>query len=218
MRTACFAVAAFLLAAGLPVLAAGKAEAVPARASMSYLEGEVTVDTKAAAIGDLVALGATVKTAAQSLCEIVFNAKNLIRMSENTTLVFNPANLQSGSELQQGSLALVLKGLSAGSGGTGFIVRTRNAVAGVRGTSFFMKVEDSKTTYVCCCNGAIHLDDGAGAAVRDIEASHHKAVRFTRSGGAVTVAEAQLLFHTDADMEAVAAKVGATINWSAIDR
>jgi ferric-dicitrate binding protein FerR (iron transport regulator) len=198
--------------------AAGSAETVSGTASVSYLEGQVSVDRKSAAIGDPVPLGSTVVTDAQSLCEIQFNVKNVVRLAEATTFVFDPGNLQKGSELKNGAVMLVLKKLAAVTGGAGFTVRTGNAVAGVRGTSFFFKAVDPVTTYICCCNGAVHMENATGSSSQDVEAPHHKAYLFTSSGREVTVSDSTLLYHTDADMEGVAATLGVTIDWSVPDR
>ena len=66
-------------------------------------------------------------------------------VGDQTTFVFNPSNLQVGSDLQKGALTMVLKNLVNGAAGDhSFFVRTPTAAAGVRGTSFFMKVEDAE--------------------------------------------------------------------------
>lgn len=198
----------------------GTAFAASSQGEISYLEGQVTVDNVPAAIGDAVPLGATIRTAAVSLCEIVFREKNILRLGDQTTFVFNPSNLQVGSDLQKGALTLVLKNLVTGAAGDhSFFVRTPTAAAGVRGTSFFVKVEDANTTYICMCNGAATIDGGADPAGFDLESSHHAAYRLSTSGrGATSVSKAPLLYHTDEDMEGLAAKIGVSIDWSSIDR
>jgi hypothetical protein len=216
MRTFCFALAVFVL--GSSCFASGTTEVVVTRASVSYLEGQVTVGGAAAAIGDAVPLGSTVKTEPLSLCDIQWNAKNLIHMAEDTAFVFDPSNLQSGSELSRGAIALVLKKLTVGSGGKGFLVRAPGAAAGVRGTSFFLKAIDESTTYVCCCNGALQMEDGSGNAVLDYEAPHHKAYLFSSASGSVQATDSTLLYHTDADMEQAAARIGVSIDWNSVDR
>jgi hypothetical protein len=186
--------------------------------TITYLEGEVTVDGAEAQIGETVPLGAVVTTSSASLVDIEFNTRNAIRLSENTTLVFNPRNLQTGSELRQGALTLVLKRIPTGANGEGFLVRTSSAVAGVRGTSFFMKVESPTSTYVCACNGSVQVLGADGSKLRELVASHHKAVRITETAGATDVADAPMLYHTDADVEKVAAAIGYTIDWNVVDR
>jgi hypothetical protein len=187
-------------------------------AVVAYLEGQVTVDGKPAAIGDTVPLGATVATADASLCEIEFNQKNAIRLGASTTFVFNPGNLQQGSELKKGTLILVLKKLATVAGGPSFTVRTPSAVAGVRGTSFFINAVDASTTYICSCNGAVHVEDLRGGSAHDVVSAHHKAFVFTSTAAGSTVADSTLLYHTDADMEKVASDIGVGIDWTTPDR
>jgi hypothetical protein len=186
--------------------------------TVTYLEGSVTIDGQEAGIGDTVPLGAVVATSSGSLVDIEFNGRNAIRLSENTTLVFNPRNLQTGSELRQGALTLVLKRLSPGENGEGFLVRTPSAVAGVRGTSFFMKVESPTSTYVCACNGAVQVLGEDGSLLRELASAHHKGLRIEGTGGAPSVSDAPRLYHTDADLEKVAAVIGYKIDWSVIDQ
>ncbi len=207
--------AMFVLLVTAAAAAAGWAQA--GAASISYLEGSVTIDGAAAAIGDPVPLGATVATGAQSLCEITWNVKNIVRLSAGTTFVLNPGNLQVGSELKRGAVTLVLKAL-AGGGGPAFTVRTPAAVAGVRGTSFFINAIDASTTYVCCCNGSIHVEDVTGGSARDVTAPHHKSYLFTSSANGVNVADSTLLYHSDADVDGLAAKIGVRIDWTTPDR
>jgi hypothetical protein len=200
--------------------ASASAFAASSQGEISYLEGKVSIDNVPAAIGDRVPLGATVRTDASSLCEIVFREKNIIRLGDQTTFVFNPSNLQVGSDLQKGALTLVLKNLVNGAAGDhSFFVRTPTAAAGVRGTSFFMKVESADTTYICMCNGAARIDGGPDPAGLDLESSHHAAYRLsTDQAGTPTVSTAPLLYHDDEDMEGLAAKIGVSIDWSRVDR
>jgi hypothetical protein len=62
----------------------------------------------------------------------------------------------------------VLEKLSVGANGQGFLVRTPSAVAGARGTSFFMKVESATSTYVCACNGAMQVLGSDGLLAREL--------------------------------------------------
>ena len=207
-----------LCLAAAAAFAGGRQELAGYSASIAYIEGQATIDGKAASIGDTVPLGSIVATQEQSLCEIRFNGKNAIRLAESTSFVFNPANVQSGSELKQGALILVLKNLTAGSGVSGFRLRTPSALAGVRGTSFFVKAVDARNTYVCCCNGAVHVEDAAGGSPMDITAPHHKAYLFQTTDSGIGLVDSTLLYHSDADMEKVASGVGVTIDWTVPDR
>ena len=210
---------AFLVLAAAFLALPGAAFAAASQGAITYLEGAVTIDAASASIGDVIPSGATVKTDRDSLCEITFRQRNVIRLGEQTSFVFNPGNLQVGSVLRQGSLTLVLKNLvSGGAGDHSFYVRTPTAAAGVRGTSFFMKVEDASTTYVCLCNGVLRLDDGTLVKGIDIEAAHHASYRVTDKDGSVSIDKAPMLYHTDQDMEALAGKIGYTIDWTKVDR
>lgn len=185
--------------------------------TITYLEGTATIDGAEAGIGDTVPLGAVIVTSPGSLVDIEFNTRNAIRLSENTTFVFNPRNLQTGSELRRGALTLVLKRISAGQSGPAFLVRTPSAVAGVRGTSFFMKVESPASTYVCACNGVVEVLGSDGSVLKELAGSHHNGARIQTTAGVPQLAEAPLLYHTDADLEKVAAAIGYTIDWDVID-
>ncbi|MBI9099981.1 MAG: hypothetical protein JEY91_15980, partial [Spirochaetaceae bacterium] len=92
-----------------------------------------------------------------------------------------------------------------------FTVSSPSTVAGVRGTVFFMKVEDENNTYLCICNGAIVADRTESEL--DMQADHHKAYRFTKEGDIVTSEPAELLYHNDEMIERVAGKINYTIPW-----
>jgi hypothetical protein len=62
------------------------------------------------------------------------------------------------------------------------------------------------------------VEDPAGGSAKDIVAAHHKAVLFTTSSTGVSVADSTLLYHTDADMDALAKKIGVTIDWTTPDK
>ncbi len=190
------------------------------KASIIYVEGDVTLNGSPASVGDDVQPGATLKTAPDALCQVVFNRKNIVHMAGGTVLTFDPKVLSQGATLQKGAIAMVLRNLGAmtNSGELRFRIKTSNAVAGVRGTCFFVKIEDDDNTFICCCNGALHLENAAGQAIENLAGSHHQEVRVTRSDKGVSAAAAPLLYHTDGDVEAIASRIGETIDWSRIDR
>jgi hypothetical protein len=99
-----------------------------------------------------------------------------------TTLRFDAKVLSRGATLQRGTIAMVLRNLAAAQGDElRFSIRTPTAVAGVRGTCFFISIEDENNTYICACNGAIHVEGDGGQVVRNLASSHHQEVRVTRS-------------------------------------
>jgi hypothetical protein len=212
--------AAFLLAlAGAEAaLAGGAAEGLPAnpRGIIEYLEGEVLLNGLPAQIGQEVPPGAVLETGRGSWCEVVFAGKNIFRI-ESDSIARIDIELQNGAiELRQGALAAVfqkLQRVTAGKGG--FQLRTPTAVAGVRGTAFFIKVESPDSTYICTCNGSTRLADAAESFRRDVRSDRHKALRFAREGDGVRASLAPLLYHDNPYMDRLAARIGGRIPWGA---
>ena len=204
----------------LVLFASGAASFAADRASIIYTEGDVTMNGSPASVGDDVLPGATLRTAPGAVCQVVFNRKNIVHMAGGTVLTFDPKVLSQGATLQKGAIAMVLRNL-AGTTNPGelrFRIKTSNAVAGVRGTCFFVNVEDDNNTFICCCNGVLHLEDAGGDTLQNLAGSHHQEVRVTRTDKGVSAAPAPMLYHTDADVEAIAARIGETIDWTKIDR
>ncbi len=181
---------------------------------MEYLEGEVTVDGEAASIGDRVESGQVVETGPNGVAEIVFDDRNVFQLRENTAIRLN---LQGGevrtAELEKGSFAAVFDRLRQVTGDTAFEIRTPTAVAGVRGTTFFVRVESAASTYVCTCNGETELQGLSDTEQLNVDSEYHTAYRFIRGDDGVSTEPASLLYHTDAEMNDLAASVGATIPW-----
>jgi hypothetical protein len=193
------------------------------KASIVYIEGDVSMNGSPAAVGDEVMPGAVLATARDSLCQIVFNQKNIVHMAAGTTLRFDGKALSLGATLQKGAVAMVLRNLNPFISANPadvlrFTIRTSTAVAGVRGTCFFVAVEDENNTYVCACNGAIHLEGSGGQFTQNLASSHHEELRVTRSASGISVRAAPLLYHTDGDVEAIAARIDEKIDWTRIDR
>jgi hypothetical protein len=189
------------------------------KASIIYLEGDVTLDGAPASVGDTIVAGSTLRTAGDALCEVVFNARNIVHMTGGTVLTFDPNQLSRGATLQKGAIAMVLRNLAAAKGGdVRFSIKTSTTVAGVRGTCFLVKVEDDNNTFICCCNGAIHLEGEGGAFAQNLTSSHHQEVRVTRAQSGLSVGAAPMLYHTDADVEAIAARINEKIDWTKVDR
>jgi hypothetical protein len=188
-------------------------------ASIVYIEGDVTLNGSPASVGDDVQPGALLTTAKASVCQIVFNQKNIVHMAAGTTLRFDSKVLSHGATLQRGAVAMVLRKLVSNPGDqVRFSISTSTAVAGVRGTCFFIAVEDENHTYICACNGLIHLEGAGRAFTQNLASSHHAELRVTRSDSGVSVNAAPLEYHTDGDVEAIAARIGETIDWTKIDK
>lgn len=198
----------FLTAGGVPEAAPSYTEG-----EITYLEGDVTLEGNPAEFGMIVRTGETVNTGAGSYCDIVFGDKNVFRVHENTLAIINFSNAEI--DLQAGSLSAVFNKLTGEGAGDGdaFKIRTPHTVAGVRGTVFYLKVEDEDSTYVCTCNGKIQYQDNIGRNERETELYHHGALRYKLEDGETTVEEGTLIYHSDESMEDVADRISVDIPW-----
>ncbi len=210
-----------LIAVAPSLFAGGEGEsrvepAEPARsdesaARIEFLVGEVTVDGDEALIGMSLDPGSTVRTGSDGTVDIVFGSGNALRVSEDTVMVMDLSDPAVGLDIRRGTVSAVFEGLE--SIGTGpddtFIVRTPSTVAGVRGTVFFVKIEDPDTTYVCTCHGIIDFDQSG----LTVSAARHEATRFVRSDGEVTALRAPGIYHDSDDLNEIAAIVGIEIAW-----
>jgi hypothetical protein len=204
-------ITAFRLSAG-----AGPGEAEPAAFTgvIVYLEGEVLLDGAAAEIGQEVEAGATLATGPAALCELIFGERNICRFEENTTAVLDLTGARGSIRIRSGSLAAVFSGLrTLGARGEAFTLTTPTMVAGVRGTAFYIRVEDPASTYVCTCNGTLTQRKPDRRAVNRVTADNHAAFRFSREPGKVRRRRAGLLYHDNALMEELAAAVGTRLVW-----
>lgn len=222
MRTRHIAPVLLLLTAlGVPLSASGGGEktAAPLRVTITHVEGTVKVDGKPAAVGQDIPLKTVLSTEAASACLVEFDGKNLLHVGEGTIAELDFTALEKTIAVKSGFVAGVMKKLAnLAPGRYGMNVRTRTAVAGVRGTVFFLKAEDADNTYVCTCNGVVHLQDPSAGNARTVEAAHHEAYRYTAKDGSVTAGDAGMLYHTDQLMELGAARIGVKIDWTTVDR
>lgn len=187
-----------------------EAPAGPVQGEVAYLEGDVSVDGKPAVLKQKVPDGVTVTVGAESYCDIVFGRGNVMRVLAKTIVTLDLGAAIPGVRLSSGALASVFHDVKAL--GSTFRVKTNAAVAGVRGTAFFVQVEDDSNTYVCACNGEL----GVGAtetAESSLASTRHAARRFTVKDGTTTVSSPGLLYHDNAMMDSVASRIGASIPW-----
>ncbi|MFP4408656.1 MAG: FecR domain-containing protein [Spirochaetaceae bacterium] len=183
---------------------------------LDYFEGDVTVNGEAAELGLKVRTGDIVTTGVASVADIIFGERNIFRLQEETsaTLTLDPS--RQGVRLERGTFAAVFDELvSAGTREEDrFLLETSTAVAGVRGTTFFVKVEHEDSTFVCTCHGSLFLDPADGPSPFTVTNYRHKAYRFRRSDDQVVVVEPETdLYHTSDDLNRLADRIGVTIPW-----
>lgn len=178
------------------------------------LEGRVLVNGIEADFDSPVPDGAVITTDEEGYCEITFLGDNIIRIYENAfmKISFKDAVIT----VDRGAAAAVLRNLGGllEKNDDVFQVESGNVVAGIRGTTFFLKKEDADTTYFCLCNGAIDLSDTQGRLDLPLQAVHHNALRVHERDGRITMSKALMENHTDAQMEALAGRIGQSMNWT----
>jgi len=201
-------------AGGLYAGGAGESVSVNTTGLIEYMEGEVTLNGEAARIGLEVEPGSTVRTGSESYCEVIFQGRNIFQIQEDSTAVISIDASSGGIELERGSLAAVFKQVrTLGAGGDGFQLKTPVAVAGVRGTAFFIKAEDGSSTYVCTCNGTLELEDVEEGNRLRVRSEHHTAYRFSTTDTGIRRIRAPLLYHNDSDLDRLATKIRTAIDW-----
>jgi len=180
------------------------------KGNVEYLEGEVFINGAIAHFGSVVSDNDIIKTGKNSYCDIVFNKGNIFKLEPNTLIEIkwneNQINIKKGA---MGSVFSRLHALLPQ--GKLLSLNTPSASAGVRGTSFYIRVEDEKNTYICTCNGSLKLSSGS-ESFQDTT-RHHKAYRFTMEGNDTKISSAGLLYHNDESMNELAQKIGFTIPW-----
>jgi hypothetical protein len=194
----------------------GSDAALASRGKVVYLEGDVKIDGSAAEIGRELGTKSTIETGNASSCDIVFDEKNAIRVGENTVADLDFSSIVKEVSLKKGSLTSVLKKLAQVAGKDSFRVNTATAVAGVRGTTFFVWADDS-SSYICACNGSVHTIDAEGANEQSLVSAHHLARYYTKKSGRIFVTQAGFERHSDASEESLAARIGEKIDWSKSD-
>jgi len=201
----------FLLAASIYAGGNKETKILNFKGNIDYLEGNVSLNNTPAEFGSEVRTGDIIKTGSNSSCDIVFNKGNILHMESDTILQINWN--KSTLNLKEGSIASVFNKLNKVIGvNEQFQIITPTATAGIRGTSFYIKVEDEFNTYICTCNGSLILS-GNGIDNFASTSKHHKAYRFTKSGNKVQVKSAGLLYHDDPLMNSVADVIGVKIPW-----
>lgn len=210
------AIAALLLA----VSACDKKPAAvgAADAAISGLGGDITVNgQKGIAIGRKIAFGDSIETGEKSFCEITVNEKNIFRIGAGSKLTYKISTDSNLIEVERGWFAGVTRKIFTKQ--LEYLIKTPTVTAGVRGTSYCAKVESANKTYFCVCNGTIELKDDPGKPGEKVAAAHHAARRFTRdkSGKIATDKNPGLLYHDDKGLEALAKKIGESVDWTKVD-
>jgi ferric-dicitrate binding protein FerR (iron transport regulator) len=139
-----------------------------------YVEGDVTVQNgsqaRDAAIGDSVGPGDTVKTGPASLAVIDVGNATTLKLREKTTLALDSIGEQTAVTLTAGGVFTSITRKLSGN----FSVRTSSAVAGVRGTQFFVAygrtIDRLPDVWLCVNQGTVEValpESGAAVLVKE---------------------------------------------------
>jgi len=184
--------------------------------TVSYLEGDVRINGVPADFGDDVAFGDRVQTGPDGAVDIVFDRNNVFRLGSNTVAVIEIGATRQSVDLKFGTFAAVFSRLRTLSGNGTFDVTTPTVAGGVRGTSFFFRVIDRDTTYVCTCNGTLALEATGETSPTLDSAVEHSAHVFRNVDGEVVMESADKLYHTNESLNQLAATIGLTIPWGSM--
>lgn len=180
---------------------------------VEFLQGDVRINGAPADFGQRVEVGDFVQTGETGAVDIVFDNANVFRLGSNTVAVVNIGRSRQEVDLRVGTFSAVFDRVRTLSGRGTFDVRTPTAVGGVRGTSFFIRVIDGETTYVCTCNGALEITPGGAESFLE-RAAEHSAYYFRRADdGTVSVERAADLFHDNESLNRLADTIDVTIPW-----
>ncbi len=139
-----------------------------------YMEGDVTVRSgsqeREAAIGDSLGAGDVVTTGSASLAVIDVGNATTLKLREKTTLALDSIGEQTAVTLTAGGVFTSIVRKLAG----GFSVRTSSAVAGVRGTEFFVAygraIDRLPDVWLCVNQGTVEVtlpESGRSVLVRE---------------------------------------------------
>jgi hypothetical protein len=187
------------------------------KVTVAFVAGEALVNGKQVDFGDALPPKFIVRTGKGAQLDIVFDGGNALGIAQNAIVDIDLSNLTPEVRVERGGVTSVLKKLEKIAQGDSFKILTTQAVMGVRGTSFCVWV-DAESTYVCACNGEVRTIDAKGNNEETLAAAHHVARLFAAKESTLTVEAVGMLHHTDESVEAVASRIGYTIDWNKIDR
>lgn len=182
-----------------------------------FADGDVTANGRFAETGDVLSGPVVLKTGRGAVLEVIFGGKNIFRLGADTVARVDFSVLKKTVTLEKGAFTSVLKKLALISGESSFVLKTPTVNAGVRGTSFHV-ITDETRTYFCTCNGSVDLEDPKGANEVVLTNAHHGSRIYTRGAdGTVQVASGGLEGHTDASVETLAQRIAVSVDWSQPD-
>ncbi len=182
-------------------------------AKIIFKVGTVTLNGKDAKPQDFVNYGDVVETKKGSVCEILIGKKNIFMLKGDGKLIFKVSKNETGIVVEKGWFAAIIKNKRFIK--QEFKISTPTLIAGVRGTSLCMKVENNKQVYFCTCNGTITLMDKNGEKKHDVTNAHHGAERYIlNDDGKIEIKKSGMEFHDDTSIDNLAKKIDVKVDWT----
>ncbi len=147
---------------GLAVAITGcKKEEIDKTARVYSMVGDVKVAAgdreRAAAVGDILAAGDTVRTGADSIADILFGDAGIMRIQAGSSVsmasIMDPATGDTRLDMPGGTVTVTLSKMKKGT----FSVKTPTAVAAVRGTTFRISA-DRKASRLDVVTGSVTVN------------------------------------------------------------
>ena len=187
---------------------------LPEGRSIFELEGDVTINGKAATKESLIQPGDVIKTGRGAKLIGVIGQDALI-LRANTELEI------AGSKAARKFFRLVTGGMLAvfGKRKESFDVTTPVATIGVRGTGLYAESEPDKT-YVCLCYGKVQVQAAAEPSqFETIVSQHHDAPRYVlaKPTQGQRIVPAGFIDHTDLELATLEALVGREVPFKVSD-
>lgn len=151
MMTQILVMAAFV---AVPNLALAKGQAI---GQVATLTGEARTTKGALSIGDPVHVGDRIHTGKDTILRLLLDKDVAIQVGPETEFTIDrPAPRKLSIGLAAGMILSRARDLLKS--GRQYELKTRDAVMGVRGTTFFVKKERNEPSFVCACNGKVAIN------------------------------------------------------------
>lgn len=181
--------------------------------------GNVTLNGKPVRVTRLnIKYGDIIETGANSGCDIIINEKNIIRIKENSRLVYRISSKESVLQVDRGWLASVIRKKFTGDGK--LYITTPALTATIAGTSFCMKIENPTSCYFCVCNGTVTLSGTDRSTAEAVTAAGHIARRFSidKKSGYISIDRSPgTIYHDSRDIDEIAGIINEKIDWNVPD-
>ncbi len=158
------------------------------------VEGGVKIDGKPAAVGTTIGKTSSISVGPKGHAVIALDSGSVIDVRPGTQVKLG------SSPRKNVSVKLLLGALwSFIPTGSSYEIDAPNAVAGVRGTSFFVEAHKNKSSYICACNGSVDIETKDGKTFKQTVESpnaDHKSFNFVNKGKIQTFKTADRQNHT----------------------